>query len=169
MTAHHGEGCVGEVAHSDVLVGVAQPGETHLDEHLLGAGVVDLELLDLPRGVDFVGDGGTCLHGEKLGGEACPCHTSGRTTIWTGERQFRAGGTDAATALVAVGRRHVRAMSSPLAYALCRAPGSAGEAALAGSFAHRVLELLMQRDPLERTVEVAKAIAALSGLASRPT
>ena len=40
-----------------------------------------------------------------------------------------------------------------------RLPDPPGEAALAGSFAHRVLELLMQRDPLERTVEIAKAIA----------
>jgi len=40
-----------------------------------------------------------------------------------------------------------------------RLPDPPGEAALAGSFAHRVLELLMQRDPHERTVEVAKAIA----------
>ncbi len=40
-----------------------------------------------------------------------------------------------------------------------RLPDPPGEAALAGSFAHRVLELLMQRDPHERSVEVAKAIA----------
>ncbi|HAI64626.1 MAG TPA: hypothetical protein DDY35_03180 [Acidimicrobiaceae bacterium] len=40
-----------------------------------------------------------------------------------------------------------------------RLPDPPGEAALAGSFAHRVLELLMQRDPHERTVEIAKAIA----------
>ena len=84
VTAHHGEGCVGEVAHSDVLVGVAQPGETHLDEHLLRAGVVDLELLDLPRGVDFVGDGGTCLHGaEARWGSVPVSHQWGRTTTWT--------------------------------------------------------------------------------------
>lgn len=38
-------------------------------------------------------------------------------------------------------------------------PDPPGEAALAGSFAHRVLELLMQRDPQERTPEVAKQIA----------
>lgn len=40
-----------------------------------------------------------------------------------------------------------------------RLPDPPGEAALAGSFAHRVLELFMQRAPEERTVEVAKAIA----------
>jgi putative RecB family exonuclease len=40
-----------------------------------------------------------------------------------------------------------------------RLPDPPGEAALAGSFAHRVLELLMQRDPHERTVAIAKAIA----------
>lgn len=34
-----------------------------------------------------------------------------------------------------------------------------GEAALAGSFAHRVLELLMQREPAERTTDTAKLIA----------
>ncbi len=34
-----------------------------------------------------------------------------------------------------------------------------GEDALAGSFAHRVLELLMQREPSERTVEDARVIA----------
>ena len=34
-----------------------------------------------------------------------------------------------------------------------------GEDALAGSFAHRVLELLMQREPSQRTVEQARAIA----------
>jgi putative RecB family exonuclease len=34
-----------------------------------------------------------------------------------------------------------------------------GEAALAGSFAHRVLELLMQRPPAERTPDIAKGIA----------
>ena len=33
------------------------------------------------------------------------------------------------------------------------------EDALAGSFAHRVLELLMQREPSQRTIEQAKAIA----------
>ena len=40
-----------------------------------------------------------------------------------------------------------------------RLPDPPGEAALAGSFAHRVLELFMQRAPEERTVEVAKVIA----------
>lgn len=40
-----------------------------------------------------------------------------------------------------------------------RLPDPPGEAALAGSFAHRVLELFMQREPEERTVEVAKVIA----------
>lgn len=40
-----------------------------------------------------------------------------------------------------------------------RLPDPPGEAAIAGSFAHRVLELLMQRPPHERTVESAKAIA----------
>ena len=40
-----------------------------------------------------------------------------------------------------------------------RLPDPPGEAALAGSFAHRVLELFMQRAPEERTVEAAKAIA----------
>lgn len=40
-----------------------------------------------------------------------------------------------------------------------RLPDPPGEAALAGSFAHRVLELFMQRAPEERTVEVAKGIA----------
>ncbi len=40
-----------------------------------------------------------------------------------------------------------------------RLPDPPGEAALAGSFAHRVLELLMQREPVERTIEVAKTIA----------
>ena len=84
VAAHHREGRFGEVTHSDVLVGVAQPGETHLDEHLLGAGVVDLELLDLPRGVDFVGDGGTCLHGEEARWGSVPVsHQWGRTTAWT--------------------------------------------------------------------------------------
>lgn len=34
-----------------------------------------------------------------------------------------------------------------------------GEAALAGSFAHRVLELLMQREPPQRTIEEARVIA----------
>lgn len=34
-----------------------------------------------------------------------------------------------------------------------------GEGALAGSFAHRVLELLMQREPAQRTVAEARAIA----------
>jgi putative RecB family exonuclease len=40
-----------------------------------------------------------------------------------------------------------------------RLPDPPGEAALAGSFAHRVLELFMQRAPEDRTVEAAKAIA----------
>jgi len=40
-----------------------------------------------------------------------------------------------------------------------RLPDPPGEAAIAGSFAHRVLELLMQREPVERTVEAAKLIA----------
>ena len=40
-----------------------------------------------------------------------------------------------------------------------RLPDPPGEAALAGSFAHRVLELFMQRSPEDRTVEAAKAIA----------
>ncbi len=40
-----------------------------------------------------------------------------------------------------------------------RLPDPAGEAALAGSFAHRVLELLMQADPVGRTKDAAKAIA----------
>jgi putative RecB family exonuclease len=40
-----------------------------------------------------------------------------------------------------------------------RLPDPPGEAALAGSFAHRVLELLMQREPEERTPEAAKLIA----------
>ena len=40
-----------------------------------------------------------------------------------------------------------------------RLPDPPGEAALAGSFAHRVLELFMQREPDERTVEAAQRIA----------
>lgn len=40
-----------------------------------------------------------------------------------------------------------------------RRPDPPGEAALAGSFAHRVLELFMQRAPEERTVDAAKLIA----------
>lgn len=40
-----------------------------------------------------------------------------------------------------------------------RLPDPPGEAALAGSFAHRVLELLMQRDSEERTTDAAKTIA----------
>lgn len=40
-----------------------------------------------------------------------------------------------------------------------RLPDPPGEAALAGSFAHRVLELLMQRPPAERTPDIAKGIA----------
>ena len=40
-----------------------------------------------------------------------------------------------------------------------RLPDPPGEAALAGSFAHRVLELFMQRAPEDRTVEAAKVIA----------
>ena len=40
-----------------------------------------------------------------------------------------------------------------------RLPDPPGEAAVAGSFAHRVLELLMQRQPEERTVDTAKTIA----------
>jgi putative RecB family exonuclease len=40
-----------------------------------------------------------------------------------------------------------------------RLPDPPGEAALAGSFAHRVLELLMQRPPAERTPVIAKGIA----------
>ncbi len=40
-----------------------------------------------------------------------------------------------------------------------RLPDPPGEAALAGSFAHRVLELFMQRSPEDRTVDAAKAIA----------
>ncbi len=40
-----------------------------------------------------------------------------------------------------------------------RLPDPPGEAALAGSFAHRVLELLMQREPSERSVEAARLIA----------
>ena len=40
-----------------------------------------------------------------------------------------------------------------------RLPDPPGEAAIAGSFAHRVLELLMQREPAERTVDAAKLIA----------
>ena len=40
-----------------------------------------------------------------------------------------------------------------------RLPDPPGEAALAGSFAHRVLELFMQREPDERTVDAAKLIA----------
>ena len=40
-----------------------------------------------------------------------------------------------------------------------RLPDPPGEAALAGSFAHRVLELLMQRSPEGRTVDAAREIA----------
>ncbi|MEM9200338.1 MAG: PD-(D/E)XK nuclease family protein [Actinomycetota bacterium] len=40
-----------------------------------------------------------------------------------------------------------------------RLPDPPGEAALAGSFAHRVLELFMQRAPEARTVDAAKLIA----------
>lgn len=40
-----------------------------------------------------------------------------------------------------------------------RLPDPPGESALAGSFAHRVLELFMQREPADRTVETAKLIA----------
>ena len=40
-----------------------------------------------------------------------------------------------------------------------RLPDPPGEAALAGSFAHRVLELLMQKPPAERTPDAAKLIA----------
>ncbi|MEZ5168776.1 MAG: PD-(D/E)XK nuclease family protein [Acidimicrobiales bacterium] len=40
-----------------------------------------------------------------------------------------------------------------------RLPDPPGEAALAGSFAHRVLELLLQRDPAERTRDEAKRLA----------
>lgn len=39
-------------------------------------------------------------------------------------------------------------------------PDPPGESALVGTFAHRVLEVLMERDPAERTVEVARTIAA---------
>ena len=40
-----------------------------------------------------------------------------------------------------------------------RLPDPPGEAAMAGSFAHRVLELLMQRPPEQRTTDEAKLIA----------
>ena len=40
-----------------------------------------------------------------------------------------------------------------------RLPDPAGEAALAGTLAHRVLELLLQEEPVDRTVERARAIA----------
>ena len=40
-----------------------------------------------------------------------------------------------------------------------RLPDPPGEAALAGSFAHRVLELFMQHEPDQRTVDAAKLIA----------
>jgi putative RecB family exonuclease len=39
-------------------------------------------------------------------------------------------------------------------------PDPPGEAALVGTFAHRVLEVLMDLDPTERTVDTARAIAA---------
>ncbi len=42
---------------------------------------------------------------------------------------------------------------------LDRLPDPAGEAALAGTFAHRVLELLLQAQPSERTIEQARLIA----------
>lgn len=42
---------------------------------------------------------------------------------------------------------------------LDRMPDPPGEPALAGTFAHRVLELLLQRSPAERTVEAAKTLA----------
>ena len=40
-----------------------------------------------------------------------------------------------------------------------RLPDPSGEAALIGTFAHRVLEVLMQRPPAERTEETAKQLA----------
>lgn len=40
-----------------------------------------------------------------------------------------------------------------------RLPDPAGEAALAGTLAHRVLEVLLQEDPGDRTIDRAKAIA----------
>ncbi len=43
-----------------------------------------------------------------------------------------------------------------------RLPDPPGEAALAGTFAHRVLELLLQEDPADRTIERAKALARVA-------
>lgn len=99
----------------------------------------------------------------------------------TSERLFEVGGdrpqepTDAADALIENGFNGddgpptYLSPSSASTYRSCarrwkfryvdRLPDPAGEAALAGTLAHRVLELLLQEDPNERTIERARTIA----------
>ena len=63
MPADHGQCVGGEVAEPDVFVGVAESGVRHPDEHFLGTRFTNLEFVDDPGGVDFIGDGSACLHG----------------------------------------------------------------------------------------------------------
>ena len=50
------------VARDQVLVGVAQPGGAHLDQHLAGLGRVEVDLLDLPLLVQAPEHRGPGLH-----------------------------------------------------------------------------------------------------------
>ncbi len=52
----------GEVASDQVLVAVAHPAGSQLDQHLTGLGRIELDLLDAPRRVAFPEDRGFGLH-----------------------------------------------------------------------------------------------------------
>src|SRR5271157_1190153 len=54
------------VAFEDVVVGMAQPGGGHLDQHFAGAGRVQLEFLDRPWPADVVQDRRAASHAAGL-------------------------------------------------------------------------------------------------------
>ena len=77
MAAHHRKGCFGEVPESHVFIGMAKPGVGHLDEDFLVARILELEFVDDPRTVHFVGNCSACLHEVNIGANSADCHTSG--------------------------------------------------------------------------------------------
>ena len=83
---HLGRGA--HVAGAEVLVGVAHAGVGHLDDHLVGTGRIDLDLLDLPRLVEPRTDGCARLHVGDL-----PFVDPGPGPFRSG-RQLRARGVD---------------------------------------------------------------------------
>jgi hypothetical protein len=68
---------VGTVAGDQVLVGVAQPGRTHLHEHLAGTGRIKADLFDRPPFPNVVQHRGARLHGPSPGPDRWADSTSG--------------------------------------------------------------------------------------------